>query len=176
MKHDFPQRNESYLKAATFQDEKVPVVFKGYDQKANCDREVKGRVISWKESLKYCLRYSFPEWAVDEAGEKRLDKNGKPFKNRNYDPNYPHGYSIVYHFDIGDLESGSLPLWEEFCTKRPKPDEHLLIWKTGKEKETKWFVKRVGETEKFGEELPVFDVNGPRNKPQEAEGEEETPF
>jgi len=106
-----------------------------------------------------------------------LDKNGKNFKNRNYDPNYPHGYSIVYYFDIGKLESGSLPLWNEFCQKQPKPGEHLLIGKTGKDKETRWFVQTAGQRDFLpGEELPSFDVDAPRGKALSAEGEEEVPF
>lgn len=165
---EFPKNNSTYLKTSLFQDTEVPLTFKGWDKKANEDREVKGQKKSWKESLKYCLRYSYPEYAKDEAGEYRLDKNGKQFKNSNYDPNYPHGYTIVYHFDEGDLETGSLPLFQAFCSVRPKMGEVVLIFKTGIDKETKWRVKRASSDfvpqEHPKDELPEIQL--------EASGEE----
>lgn len=143
MQTDFPKNNNSFLKTSMFQDQEVPLTYLGWDKKANEDREVKGQTRSWKENLKYCLRYSYPEYAKDEAGEFRLDKNGKQFKNQNWDPNYPHGYTVVYHFQEGDLETGSLPLFQAFCAIRPSPGEIVLIHKTGTDKETKWRVKRA---------------------------------
>lgn len=165
MQSEFPKSNSTYLKTAMFQDTEVSLTYKGWDKKANEDREAKGKTLSWKESLKYCLRYSYPEWAKDEAGEPRLDKNGKQFKNRNYDPNYPHGYTIVYHFAEGDLETGSLPLFNAFCSVRPSPNEVLLIHKTGIDKETKWRVRRAsGEfvpQEHPKDELPDIQLDEP---------------
>ena len=171
MQHEFPASTNQYLKTAMFQDTEVPLTFLGWDKKANEDREVKGQTKSWKESLKYCLRYSYPEMARDEVGELRVDKNGKNFKNSNYDPNYPHGYTIVYHFQEGDLETGSLPLFNAFCSVRPAPGEIVLIYKTGIDKETKWRVRRAsGDLQRHPkDELPSIQL--------EAEGEEESvPF
>lgn len=143
MNTSFPKSENKYLKAENFQDQEIPLTFKGWEKKANADREFKGKTQSWKQSLKYQLRYSYPEFAIDEAGEKILGKDGKPFQNKNYDPKYPQGYSIVYHFDEGQLESGSLPLWNAFCLVQPEKGDKLTIGKTGKDKETKWKVRRI---------------------------------
>lgn len=169
MQSDFPKSNSSFLKTSMFQDQEIPMTFLGWDKKGNEDREVKGKTQSWKESLKYCLRYSYPEMAKDEAGELRLDKNGNPFKNSNYDPNYPHGYTIIYHFQEGDLETGSLPLFNAFCATRPLPNEIVLIYKTGVDKETKWSVKKAQSNLQPHpkDDLPVIQVEA---------GGEETPF
>ncbi len=168
MNQDFPKSNSTFLKTSMFQDQEVPLTFLGWDKKANEDREVKGQKQSWKESLKYCLRYSYPEMAKDEAGELRLDKNGKPFKNSNYDPNYPHGYTIVYHFQEGDLETGSLPLFQAFCGVRPSPGELVLILKTGTDKETKWRVKRASGAfvpqQHPKDELPEIQLDEPEQE------------
>lgn len=157
METNFPKSQSDYIKADVFQDSQIPVRYIGYSKKANEDRTVKGKVVSWKESLKFTLRYSYPEMAKDEAGELRLDKEGKPFQNQNYDPNYPHGYSIIYHFDIGNFESGSLPVWNAFKQLQPKPGDHLLISKTGKDKETRWTIKKAGSPEE-----KVYDVDRSR--------------
>ena len=170
---EFPKSTSTFLKTAMFQDTEVPLTFIGWDKKANEDRLKDGKVISsWKESLKYCLRYSYPEYAKDEAGEPRLDKNGQQFKNSNYDPNYPHGYTIVYHFAEGDLETGSLPLFNAFCSVRPNQNEKVLIFKTGIDKETKWRVRRASGDfvqQHPKDDLPEIQLN--------AGGEEDrTPF
>lgn len=153
MNTSFPKSENKYLKAENFQDQEIPLTFKGWEKKANADREFKGKTQSWKQSLKYQLRYSYPEFAIDEAGEKILGKDNKPFQNKNYDPKFPQGYSIVYHFDEGQLDSGSLPLWNAFCLIQPEKGDKLVIGKTGKDKETKWKVRRVssGHTAKTGE-------------------------
>lgn len=172
METNFPKSNSTFLKTSMFQDQEVPMTFIGWDKKANEDREVKGKTVSWKESLKYCLRYSYPEMAKDEAGELRLNKEGQPFKNSNYDPNYPHGYTIIYHFSEGDLETGSLPLFQAFCGVRPSKGDIVLIYKTGLDKETKWRVKRASTDfvpqQHPKDDLPVIQV--------ETGTEEDVPF
>lgn len=153
---EFPSVQSKYLKAEDFQDREVLLTFKGWKKKANeDDPSTKKNGKSWKEKLKYQLRYSYPEWAIDEAMEQRLDANGQPFKNQNYDPNYPHGYSITYLFEEGELECGSLPLFKQFCYAKPSVGEKLVITRQGKDKETVWFVKRVTHKE----ELPVIQVD-----------------
>lgn len=172
MQSEFPKSNSTYLKTSMFQDQEVPLTFLGWDKKANEDRVVDGKVVSsWKEKLKFCLRYSYPEMAKDEAGELRLDKNGKPFKNSNWDPNYPHGYTIVYHFQEGDLETGSLPLFNAFCGARPSPGELVLVFKTGIDKETKWRVRRASGD--FAQQHPKDDL---AEIQLEQAGGEEVPF
>jgi len=149
MQSDFPKTENKYIRTEVFQDQEVPLTFIGWDKKANEDRTIKGQTKSWKDNLKYCLRYSYPEFAIDPTtGEKRLDKNDKPFKNKYWDPNHPKGYSIVYFFEEGQLESGSLPLFEAFCMVRPSKGDQLVIGKTGKDKETKWKVKKVSKEHK----------------------------
>ena len=141
---EFPKTENKFLSSAIFQDQSIPLTYKGWQKKANEDITKKdGSVISWKSRVKFCLRYSFPEWAMDEIGEKRLDKNGKPFKNKHYDPAFAHGYSITYLFEEGRLDSGSLPLFEAFCLVRPKPGDLITIRREGKDKETKWTVKKI---------------------------------
>ncbi len=173
MNTDFPKATGEFLKAEMFQDQEIPLTFKGWEKKANVDREGKnGKPGStWKQNLKYQLRYSYPEWAKDEAGENILDKNGKPFKNRNYDPNYPQGYSVVYHFSEGKLETGSLPLFNAFCMVQPRPGDRLLIGKTGIDKETKWKVRKIGGTQaSTSDEMGIIQLN------DQASESEETPF
>lgn len=167
MNTDFPKQDTKFLKADMFQDSETTLTFKGWEKHANEDRTVKGQVRSWKESLKYCLRYSYPEFAMDEAGEQRVGKDGKPFRNRNYDPKFPKGYTIKYFFEEGEFDSGSLPLWNAFCVVNPKPGEMLVVGKTGKDKETKWSVRRVSKRQASfsDQELPEIQLN-----------EEEVPF
>lgn len=168
MRTDFPKSNGDFIKASLFQDNKVPVVFKGYDYVANEDRVKDGKVVqSWKEGLKYVLGYSYPEFQFDKTtGEPVIDeKTGKQKRNGNYDPKFPKGYSIKYFFDIGDFTSGSLRLWSEFKSKQPKPGEHLLIWKEGEGFDTEWHVERAGKMDK--EDLPTINIDEPS---------EETPF
>lgn len=167
MQTEFPKSESSFLKAGQFQDQEIPLTFRGWEKKGNEDREVKGVKQSWKQNLKYCLRYSYPEYAIDEAGEKMLGKDGQPFKNKNYDPNFPHGYTVVYHFEEGVFDSGSLPLWNAFCLVRPNPGDLLLIGKTGKDKETKWTVKKAHSSKATTmDEIPTIQLDE----------KEETPF
>lgn len=172
MQNEFPKINTEYLRTSMFQDSEVCLTYLGWDRKANEDREVKGQKKSWKENLKYCLRYSYPEMAKDEAGEPRVDKNGKQFRNSNYDPNYPHGYTIIYHFEEGNLETGSLPLFNAFCALRPSPGEKVLIFKTGIDKETKWRVRRASGD--FEQRHPKDDL--PEIQLENGGSSEETPF
>lgn len=153
---EFPKVQSKYLQAKDFQDREVMLTFKGWKKKANeDDAPTKKNAQTWKAKLKYQLRYTYPEWAMDEAGDKRLDGQGNPFKNSNYDPAFPQGYSIVYMFDEGELECGALPLFKQFCYAKPKPGESLILTRTGKDKETVWFVKRST----FKDELPSIDVD-----------------
>jgi len=141
---DFPKSDGDYLKVSSFQDQKLNLTYRGWEKKANEDRKDKsGSISSWKQNLKYVLRYSYPEFALDEAGERIKDADGNDKMNRYYDADFPHGYTIVYHFDEGKLETGSLPLFKAFCAVRPAVGEVLSIGKTGKDKETKWEVRRV---------------------------------
>lgn len=143
MNNEFPKSTDKYLKAEMFQDQEIPLTYLGWEKKGNEDRTIKGVTKSWKENVKYCLRYSYPEYAMDmTTGEKMLGSDGQPFINRNYDPAFPKGYTVVYHFEEGQLESGSLPLFKAFCMVRPKSGDQLVIGKTGKDKETKWKVKK----------------------------------
>lgn len=142
LQQDFPKRENQFLKASAFQDSDIPLTFIGWKKKANEDIETKSGKVEWKKRLKYMLRYSYPEYALDEAGEKQLDKDGHPKKNGNYDPAYPKGYSIVYAFEEGVLESGSLPLFNAFCMVRPKKGDVITIRREGIDKDTKWFVKK----------------------------------
>ena len=160
METGFPKANTSFLKASDFQDQEIPLTFKGWEKKANTDREVNGKVVAtWKQNLKYMLKYTYPQFAIDEAGEQRIGKDGKPFQNSNYDPKFPQGYTIVYHFEEGQLESGSLPLWNAFCHVSPEPGDQLVIGKTGLEKETKWKVRRALNKSAVQGELPSIQLD-----------------
>ena len=166
----FPKQESKFLKAENFQDQEITLTFKGWDKKANEDDAAgKKGGMTWKQKLKYQLRYSYPEWAVDEAGEKIIGKSGEPFQNRNYDPNYPHGYSVIYFFEEGQLESGSLPLWNAFSFVNPVPGERLTISRTGKDKETKWRVVRAlnVKTSVHPQEFPEIDVTRDEMQPDE---------
>lgn len=157
----FPQNNNKFLKASDFQDRPTTLTYKGWKKKANDDDPLdKPKRKTWIEKLDYMLRYSYPEWAIDtRTGEKRLS-NGKPFKNANWDPEYPKGYSVVYVFEQGELESGSLPLFAAFCSVAPQPGEKLTILRTGKDKETVWSVTKAnGSVHK--EDLPSIDFDDP---------------
>ena len=147
MNQEFPMSTNRFLKASMFQDQEIPLTYLGWDKKGNEDREIKGQKVDWKKSLKYQLRYSYPEFAVDEAGERIVGKDGQPFQNKNWDADFPHGYSIVYHFEEGQLESGSLPLFGAFCLVRPKTGDFITISRTGVDKDTKWRVKKVKKEE-----------------------------
>ena len=165
----FPQSNNKYLKAESFQDREVTLTYKGWEKKANEDDDpTKKNAKTWKQKIKYQLRYSWPEWAIDETGEKMLGSDGQPFRNRYWDPKHPHGYSIIYYFEEGQLESGSKPLFESFCMVGPKPGEKLTIKRTGIDKETKWFVRRYGAlTNVHPQEVPEIQVGNEELGPDE---------
>jgi len=147
----FPGQNNKYLKPADFQDQKVTLTYQGWKRKPNVDDPpTKKNAKTWKQKLIYQLRYSYPEYAVDEAGEKRLGRDGNPMRNSFYLPEYPQGYSIVYVFDEGELESGSLPLFKAFSYAGLQPGDKVSIKRVGKDKETQWFVRKV---------VPVMDVD-----------------
>lgn len=146
MNTEFPKSENSFLKAKQFQDTQVALTYQGWEKKGNEGQTIKGKVTSWKDNLMYCLKYTYPEFAIDQTGEKRIGKDGQPFRNRYYDPSFKHGYSILYHFKEGTLESGSLPLWQAFCQVGPKPGELLIISRTGQKEETTWKVQRASDT------------------------------
>lgn len=173
MNTDFPQsdfKSKKFFKASEFQDKEIVLTYKGWDKEPNEDIKDKDGVLKlkWQDRIKYCLAYSYPEWAMDPmTGEKRVNKAGEPFRNRNWDPKCPKGYSIKYVFDEGELSSGSLPLFEAFKALSPKSGERLLLKRTGDGKETKWEVARV---RKDGmKEVPAYENT------VEIEGEE-APF
>jgi len=155
----FPQPEAGqFLKAADFQDNEKTLTYRGWERKANVDRVKDGQVVkTWKDCLDYCLKYSYPEIARDKAGDTIPDDNGQPMKNRNYLPEYPQGYSIVYHFEEGQLESGSSPLFNAFKRVQPKVGEKLCIMRTGETTETKWFVCRAEDRQK--KEVPEQDMD-----------------
>src|SRR3990167_616671 len=165
MQTEFPKSENQFLKAAMFQDQEIPLTYKGWEKKANEDIPPKnGKLgISWKQRLKYVLRYSYPEFALDEAGEKILGKGNEAMKNRNYDPAFPKGYSIKYHFAEGVLESGSLPLFNAFCLVRPAAGDIVVVNRTGEGQETKWRVTKLkkGEIHAWTGELPTIDYSSP---------------
>lgn len=161
MESEFPASTDTYLKAKDFQDCPTTLTYKGWDRKANEDDKEgeKKTLLKWDEKIKYCLRYSYPQWATDENGVKRKSpQTGEAFENSNYVEEFKHGYSIVYHFAEGDLESGSNPLYKAFCKLRPSIDEQITVLRTGAGLETKWSLKRaVAETAKAvtsSEEVP----------------------
>lgn len=157
METQFPKLTGSFLKPADFQDNPTVLTYRGWEKKANVDRTDKeGRLVkSWKDCLDFVLKYSYPEWAKDKAGEPILDDDGKPMRNRNYDPTYPQGYSIVYHFDEGTLESGSMPLFKAFSKLQPQVGEKVSILRTGEKTDTEFFVKRAETASEF----PEHDVD-----------------
>lgn len=158
MNESFPKSESKFLRTDIFQDNEVPLTFLGWDKEANKDVEIKGSLVGWKQRLKYCLRYSYPEFAIDEAGEKRLSKDGKPFVNKNWDSKFPQGYFINYFFEEGQLTTGSLPLWEAFCMLRPRKGDRLLISKTGKDKETKWRIVKSSCNIASASDLPEIQL------------------
>lgn len=158
MQEDFPAPTSNYLKALMFQDNETILTYLGWERKANEDRVKDGKVIkTWKDCLDYCLKYSYPEIARDKAGDQIMGDDGQPMKNRNWNPNYPHGYSIVYHFEEGQLESGSAPLFNAFCFVKPKKGEKLSLLRTGEKTETAWSVKRVADAHK--DDVPEINVD-----------------
>ena len=72
MNTSFPKSENKYLKTENFQDQEIPLTFKGWEKKGNVDREFKGQKVSWKQSLKYQLRYSYPQFATLERQRNLL--------------------------------------------------------------------------------------------------------
>lgn len=182
MNSEFPKLSNSFLNAKSFQDQKLTLTFKGWDRKANEDRPARGKLpaSTWKNNLKYVLRYSYPQHQLDEAGEKILDAAGNARTNSNYDPKFPQGYFVVYHFEEGVFESGSLPLFKAFCMVRPKEGDILVIGKTGKDKETKWEVKKVQRDQvhavRSDQDVPEIDFNSPEYSGDTEPPTDEVPF
>lgn len=171
METQFPQTTKKYLKAGEFQDNPQTLTFKGWEKKANEDRlSPDGKLLkSWKDCLDYCLKYTYPEIAKDRAGEPFIGKDGQPMRNRFYDPAFPKGYSIMYHFEEGSLESGSYPLFASFCQLQPKAGEKITLVRTGSEnKDKKWVLTRKNTP------LPEIDFSSPEYSADK--GVEEIPF
>jgi hypothetical protein len=167
MQTEFPKSDKNYLNAKDFQDNEKIVTYRGWERKANEDRPAKGKMAAstWQQNLKYCLKYTYPEMAIDPmTAQQRLDSKGQPFKNSNYLPEYPHGYTIVYHFDEGLFESGSSPFYEKFKSLQPKPGETLVISKTGLKENTKWAVNRVKNA--FPQDVPDLDADRDFSSPE----------
>lgn len=145
MPTEFPTPQNRFFKAKDFQDQEITLTYKKWEKKGNEDMTAKdGTVLSWKSRLKYMLRYSYPKFATDEAGEQIIDsETGEPRENRNYDPNYPKGWTVEYHFEEGVLTCGSLPLFNAFGMVQPKPNDRLIISRTGEAMETEWKVRKA---------------------------------
>ena len=174
---DFPKRENQFLKASAFQDSDIPLTFLGWKKKGNEDIETKSGKVEWKKRLKFMLRYSYPEFALDEAGDKQLDKDGNPKRNGNYDPAFPKGYAIVYAFEEGVLESGSLPLFNAFCMVRPKKGDVITIRREGVDKETKWFVRKAQNGAVHAQtKEPVIHLENELVSPDELAPDEEISF
>lgn len=179
METEFPKSQNNYLTAKDFQDNEVTLTFKGWNKKANEDRLKDGKVTkTWVDCLDYCLKYSYPEMAVDKAHRQILDDAGQPMKNRNFDPKYPQGYSIQYIFEEGTLESGSMPLFNAFSRLRPSVGERIVMMRTGELLETKWFLCRKADRDR--KEVPEIQTEkqiGGRNfTAAELQADESTPF
>lgn len=157
----FPKSDNKYIKGSDFQDNETTLTFLSWEKKGNVDREGKNGKpgTTWKQNLKYQLRYSYPKFAVDEAGEKILDSDGKPFVNKHYDENFPNGYSIIYKFEEGQLDSGSLPLFNAFCKAQPSKGDTVKILRTGVDKETKWKVTKVREKNQESSDFSTTDID-----------------
>ena len=143
---DFPQsaNTKKYFKAEDFQDKEVTLNYLGWKKKPNEDT----KTMSWKDRLKYVMRYSYPQFALDEAGEKKLNEDGTPWQNGNWDPLYPKCWFVVYVFEEGEFDNGIFPLWKLFRKMNPKPGDQVTIGKTGTMKDTVWTMK-VNEFKQF---------------------------
>lgn len=172
MQNEFPKQPDNFLKVSDFQDNEKLLTFKGWDYNPNTDYVVDGVVKqSWKDRIKYCLAYSYPEKAIDKTtGEPILDKKGNQMINSNYKKEYPHGYSISYYFEEGTLNSGSYPLWRAFCSLRPKQGDVIRIMKTGEGKETEWKVKKLIKAEDVEIQVDL------KPDPLDSVHDERTPF
>jgi len=146
MTQQFPDLKTEYIKTEDFQDNPTTLTYKGFEYAPNEDDgpdSKKKTKMTWKQKLKYCLKYTYPEIATDEAGDPIMGNDGKPFVNRYYQAKYPHGYSVKYNFEEGSLETGSLPLFKRFCQLQPTEGERITLLRTGVDKETKWTVTRA---------------------------------
>jgi hypothetical protein len=155
---DYPKINSSYLRSSDFQDNPTTLHFVKCEYVSNEDDAPdsnKKTKLSWKDKRKFVVGKSFNQFKINDMGEQELDEQGNPEKNPWYLPEYPRGYTIRYTFEEGVLESGATPLWREFCKKRPKEGDVLLIGKTGVMAETRWSVKILGK----GNEMPEHDVD-----------------
>lgn len=140
---EFPHATDRFLKPSDFQDRRIALTYKGWQRKHNEDdppERKNGR--KWQDKVQYTLSHSYPEWAFNIKSGERIMENGKPVRNRNWLKEYPQGYSIVYLFEEGKLECGSMPLYLEFGLVRPLVGEKLYIKRTGKTTETKWSINK----------------------------------
>lgn len=168
MQTGFPEARNRYLRAKDFQDTKIKLVYKGWEYVANEDDPIdskKKHKQTWKEKLPFVMSYSYPEFQIDRNTlEFILDDRGQKMRNSNYKSEYPHGYTIRYHFNEGELDAGSYPLFRGFCQLQPKPGEKVIIGRTGTLTETKWTVCREGE-----EGIPMTGESQPDYKPEETD-------
>lgn len=167
MPTDFPDPKNNYLRAVDFQDRSIPLTYLKFEYKHNeDDAPNKKQPKRWQDKIKYCLPYTYPEYAINkDTLEQMLDSNGKPFRNSYWNPDYPHGYSILYHFKEGVLESGSKPLFEAFCRLKPKANEKIVIKRTGKQQETEWFVGRAADLKEG--EVPTIQLDDSELQPDQ---------
>ena len=168
MESGFPKPDKKFFKPQDFQDNEMILTFKGHEKKHNEDLPAKNGKpgMSWKDRLKFVLPYSYPEWAFDKTtGQQLTGNDGKPFRNRYWDPKFPQGYTIIYHFEEGQLDAGSRPLYEGFGSAGVKPGDKVAILRTGKEKDTKWRVRRI---RKEGEELQTIQLDDLGGNSEEA--------
>lgn len=159
----FPKSSDEYLRAKDFHDNQTVLTFLDWDRKANEDdpAEAKNKR-SWKDKLKYCLPYTYPQMAMDPVtGEKRIGKDGRPFQNKYWEADFPHGWTPVYKFEEGILETGSLPLWRAFCRLNPAPYQKIEICRTGQDqKKMSWSVRRVEDAASGPKPKVIGDISG----------------
>lgn len=157
-----PKLKTQYLRAEDFQCNETILTYLDFDQKGNFDVVDESGAIKRKakDVVKFQLSRSYPEWAIDkDSGEKRLDKNGNPFRNQYWDAKFPMGWTPLYKFEEGDLECSSKPFYELMMRLQPSEGDRISILRTGKDKETKWFVKRVGKAVSMANDVPELDVD-----------------
>lgn len=165
MNTEFPQgkAGNKFIKADAFQDRPLTLTYQGWEKKGNNGED-------WKDKLDFNLKYSYPQFALDKAGQQQIGRDGKPMENSNYDPDFPHGYSVNYIFNEGTINSGSLPLFREFCRVNPKPGDSLSLLRTGQGVKTTYSISKVekglfprkdissGTTATFYQDKPTSDV------------------
>jgi len=179
---DFPKPKNSFLKAADFHDNKTTLTYVKWERKSNDDRTDKdGKVVKkWQDCLDFNVKYSFPEFPKDKAGEPMKGKNGEAMRNSNYRPEFPRGYSLVYTFEEGVLESSAGSLWNQLCQLQPKSGEQLTLLRTGKTiVEMKWTVRRASNSDVPEIDTDEFDraqATKPRFSAEEMRPDEDVPF